>query len=150
MLESEIRIDQERVAKHYTTFDKTKSKRPTVLVIDDDKRILEAFKILMASENCNMIAASDTEEVLGKIEGKELDLIITDFILETKSSIEIITLIRKKLPNVPVAVMTGYSGLLTEKDAKSFGVNYFLKKPLDLTKMRQIIRTCCNPLHIYS
>ncbi|MDP4175993.1 MAG: response regulator [Bacteroidota bacterium] len=124
--------------------------KPTVLVVDDDKKIIEAFKYLMESENLNMISASNVDEVMERIEGKDLDLIITDFMLETKSSIELFTLIRKSHPEVPVVVMTGYPELISEKDVKNFGGNYLLTKPLELTKLRGVIRTCCNPLKIAS
>jgi DNA-binding NtrC family response regulator len=124
--------------------------RPNVLVVDDDKKILEAFAFLMESENCNMISASDANEAIKKIKGKRIDLIITDFMLETKSSVELFTLIKKTHPDVPVVVMTGYPELISEKDVKMFGGNYFLTKPLELGKLRNVIRTCCNPLKIVS
>jgi DNA-binding NtrC family response regulator len=124
--------------------------RPNVLVVDDDKKILEAFAFLMESENCNMISASDANEAIKKIKGKRIDLIITDFMLETKSSVELFTLIKKSHPEVPVVVMTGYPELISEKDVKMFGGNYFLTKPLELGKLRNVIRTCCNPLKIVS
>lgn len=122
--------------------------QPTVLVVDDDTKILEAFEILMTSENLNMISATDIDEVMDKIQGKKIDLIITDFMLKTKSSIELFTLIRKNNPEIPVVVMTGYPELISEKDIKMFGGNYFLTKPLELGKLRNVIRTYCNPLRI--
>lgn len=124
--------------------------KPNVLVVDDDKKILEAFKYLMESENCNMIGACDVDEVMKKIQDIHLDLIITDFMLESKSSIELFTLIRKSQPEVPVVVMTGYPELISEKDVKMFGGNYLLTKPLELGRLRNVIRTCCNPLKIVS
>ncbi|MGE5499096.1 MAG: response regulator [Syntrophothermus sp.] len=124
--------------------------KPTVLVVDDDKKILEAFKYLMESENCNMIGACDVDEVMKKIQDVHLDLIITDFMLESKSSIELFTLIRKSQPEVPVVVMTGYPELISEKDVKMFGGNYLLTKPLELGRLRNVIRTCVNPLKIVS
>ncbi|MGE5433003.1 MAG: response regulator [Syntrophomonadaceae bacterium] len=124
--------------------------KPNVLVVDDDKKILEAFKYLMESENCNMIGACDVDEVMKKIQNVHLDLIITDFMLESKSSIELFTLIRKSQPEVPVVVMTGYPELISEKDIKMFGGNYLLTKPLELGRLRNVIRTCCNPLKIVS
>ena len=122
--------------------------KPTVLVVDDDFKILEAFRMLMESENCNMIAASDVTEALQKVEGKHLDLIITDFMLKTKSSVELFALIKKTHPKVPVVVMTGYPELISERDVHMFGGHYFLTKPLELGKLRRVIRNYCSPLKI--
>jgi len=124
--------------------------KPTVLVIDDDFKILEAFKMLMESENCNMIAACDVAEALNKVEGKHINLIITDFMLKTKSSVELFALIKKTHPNVPVVVMTGYPELISERDVHMFGGHYFLTKPLELGKLRRVIRNYCSPLKIGS
>jgi len=126
------------------------SQKPTVLVVDDDKKILEAFSMLMESENCYMISASEVNEVMKRIEGRELHLIIMDFMLKTKSSIELFTLIRKSHPDVPIVVMTGYPELISEKDVKMFGGDLFLTKPLELGKLRHVIRSSTNPLKIGS
>ncbi|MCX6150038.1 MAG: response regulator [Ignavibacteriales bacterium] len=124
------------------------NEKPTVLVIDDDTKILEAFRMLMESENCNMIAATDVIEALKKIDGKHIDLIITDFMLKTKSSVEIFSLVKKTHPKVPIVVMTGYPELISEKDVHMFGGNFFLTKPLELGKLRKVIRNYCSPLKI--
>lgn len=143
--ETKTKVKEEETSKQINS-----PERPNVLVVDDDKKILEAFAFLMESENCNMISAADSNEAIKKIKGKHIDLIITDFMLETKSSVELFTLIKKTHPDVPVVVMTGYPELISEKDVKMFGGNYFLTKPLELGKLRNVIRTCCNPLKIGS
>lgn len=117
--------------------------QPTVLVVDDDKNILKSFKMLLDSENIDMIAASSAEEAMEKIKGRKLNLIITDFMLETKSSVELFTLIKKHHASVPIAVITGYPELVSEKDVKMFGANYFLTKPLELGNLRTLIRNTC-------
>ncbi|NUN08422.1 MAG: response regulator [Ignavibacteriaceae bacterium] len=118
-------------------------RRPVILVVDDEKKILEAFEIFLAAENCEMISASDVDEALVKTEGVKLDLIITDFYLKTKSSIELYTLIKKSNPGVPIAVITGYPEYISEEDVKIFGADYFFTKPLELDKLRILIRECC-------
>jgi two-component system, NtrC family, response regulator HydG len=140
-------IEQENPVQE-TNETKEFREKPTVLVIDDDLKILEAFQMLMDSENCNMIAASDVQEAIKKVEGKELDLIITDFMLKTKSSVELFALIKKTHPKVPVVVMTGYPELISERDVHMFGGHYFLTKPLELGRLRRVIRSYCSPLKI--
>lgn len=116
--------------------------RPTVLVVDDDRRILAAFELLIAQENCNLIIASDIEEAMQKCSGRKIDLLITDFYLETKSSVELYYLLRKKNPGLPIVVITGYPEYVGEYDVKLFGANYFFTKPLELNKIRNVIREC--------
>ncbi|MCE1188445.1 MAG: response regulator [Ignavibacteria bacterium] len=119
--------------------------RPTVLVVDDDKKILEAFKLFLETENCNMLASTDVEDAMEKARNNALDLLITDFYLKTKSSVELYTLIKKVHPNIPVAVITGYPEYISEAEAKIFGADYFFTKPLELNKMREVLRACLKP-----
>jgi DNA-binding NtrC family response regulator len=147
---SKNREAQEEIAEKEVLEAEELQDKPTVLVVDDDFKILEAFRMLMESENCNMIAASDVSEALTKVEGKHINLIITDFMLKTKSSVELFALIKKTHPNVPVVVMTGYPELISERDVHMFGGHYFLTKPLELGKLRRVIRNYCSPLKIGS
>lgn len=134
---------QDEATHSATQTPETQNKRPVILVVDDDKKILDAFSYFIEAENCDLIQAADIEEAMDKIDGVTLDLIFTDFYLKTKSSVELYMLVRKKQPNVPIAVITGYPEFISEDDVKIFGANYFLTKPLDLNKMRTIIRRHC-------
>lgn len=118
-------------------------RKPTVLVVDDDRKILDAFKIFLDSEKCKMIASSNVDDAMQKARNHKIDLLITDFYLKTKSSVELYTLIRKVYPNIPIAVITGYPEFIGENDVKMFGADYFFTKPLELDKLREVVRNAC-------
>ncbi len=121
------------------------SNKPTVLVIDDDKKILEAFKIFLDSEGVNMIASADVDDAMNKARAHKIDLVISDFYLKTKSSVELYTLIRKIYPDIQIAVITGYPEYIGEEDVKIFGADHFFTKPLELDKLRELVRKYCFP-----
>lgn len=119
--------------------------RPTVLVVEDDTKIIEAFRLFLESENCNMLASNDVDEAMEKARNNKIDLLITDFYLKTKSSVELYTLIRKVYPNIPIAVITGYPEYIGEEDVRIFGADYFFTKPLELDKLREVVKRSCFP-----
>lgn len=121
------------------------SEKPTVLVIDDDKKILEAFRIFLDSEGVNMIGAADVDDAMNKARANKIDLVISDFYLKTKSSVELYTLIRKIYPDIQIAVITGYPEYIGEEDVKIFGADHFFTKPLELDKLRELVRKYCFP-----
>jgi DNA-binding NtrC family response regulator len=121
------------------------AERPTVLVIDDDKKILEAFRIFLESEGVNIIAAVDVDDAMNKARANKIDLVISDFYLKTKSSVELYTLIRKIYPDIQIAVITGYPEYIGEEDVKIFGADHFFTKPLELDKLRELVRKYCFP-----
>jgi DNA-binding NtrC family response regulator len=120
-------------------------KRPTVLVVEDDMKIIEAFRLFLESENCNMLASTNVDDAMVQARSTKIDLLITDFYLKTKSSVELYTLIRKVYPNIPIAVITGYPEYIGEDDVRIFGADYFFTKPLELDKLREVVRQNCFP-----
>ncbi|MGE5352938.1 MAG: response regulator [Acidobacteriota bacterium] len=127
---------------------KPRSSRPAVLVVDSDNDFLNSLGILLESENCEIIRANGCDEAIEKIQGRQIDLLITDFMLKSKSSIELLILIRKSQPDVPIVVVTEHSDIITLKDIKMFGGNQLLPKPLEVSLLRGMVRSYCNPLHI--
>lgn len=122
--------------------------QPVILVIDQDREYLDAFRFLIESENCHAITAVSADEAMEKIKGRSIDLVITEFMLGSKSSLELFTLIRKQSPEVPIAVITRHTELISELDVRMFGGNHMLPKPLDAGKLRTIIRSHCYPLGV--
>lgn len=124
------------------------SSKPTVLAVDSDNGFLNSLGVLLESENCEMIRANGCDEAIEKIQGRQIDLLITDFMLKSKSSIELLILIRKSQPDVPIVVVTEHSDIITLKDIKMFGGDQLLPKPLEVSRLRGIVKSYCNPLHI--
>jgi DNA-binding NtrC family response regulator len=118
--------------------------KPTLLLVDDDSKFLSNLEEAISLEDLNIIKASSTEEALSKANGRKIDLVITEFMFKTKSSVELFSLIRKSNPLVPIVVITGYPELISANDVKMFGGNHLLTKPLNMAKLLNIVRNYCN------
>lgn len=127
---------------------KSRNSRPIVLAVDSDEDFLNSLGLLLESENCEIIRANGCDEAIEKIQGRHIDLLITDFMLKTKSSVELLVLIRKRQPDVPIVVVTEHSDIITLKDIRMFGGDQLLAKPLEVSRLRGMINSYCNPLHI--
>lgn len=126
---------------------KTVKDKATVLVVDDDEKFLKAFGEMLKSENCEMISASNSLEALEKIKGRRVDLLITEFMLKNKSSIELFTLIRKTHPEIPIIVATANTDLITGRDVKMLGGNHLVLKPLEVLDIRKLLNDYCSRLN---
>lgn len=118
--------------------------RPTVLVVDDDENIISAFQDFFTREQCTMISASSAEEVLQKIKGLDIDLLITDIRLKYQSGVSLFLQIKAIYPEMSIIVITGYPESIKEKEVKSLGAKCLLLKPLDLNELRQAISSCLH------
>lgn len=121
--------------------------QPKVLVVDDDENILSAFETFLKKEHCSMIPATSAEDALEILERGRVDLLVTDIRLKRTSGITFLFDVKVNHPQLPVIVITGYPGLIAEKDAKTCGADYFFLKPLEINKLRDAVKKC---LHLNS
>lgn len=112
------------------------------MVVDDDENILSAFEDFLRKENCQIVAETNAEEALACFEEQRIDLLITDIRLRLHSGITLLLQVRAAYPDVPTIVITGYPDVITEKEAKTYGADYYFLKPLELDKLRCALRKC--------
>lgn len=116
--------------------------RPKVLVVDDDWNILSVFEDFLKKEHCILIPASNTKEAVIYLENERIDLLIMNVDFKKKSGLALFKRAKGLQTNLPIIMMTSYTDIIEEKDAKDFGADYFLPKPLDLNILRGAVRKC--------
>ena len=116
----------------------------TVLVVDDDVKILSAIESFLEREHCKMIGASTITDALRELEHHRIHLLITDIRLKFESGVTLFMHVKAHYPRLPIIVMTGYESLLSPEEAKTYGADFFFLKPLDLNELRKAIRTCLH------
>lgn len=68
----------------------------TILVVDDDKDILDIIEIYLKNDNFNVITAQDGLIAMDKLEKNNIDLIILDIMMPNLDGIHACLEIRKK------------------------------------------------------
>ena len=107
-----------------------------VLIVDDDKILLETAVDTLTSLGLRAEQANSGLEALGMIkhkeeEGNHFDIVIIDLKMPDLDGIETIKRIRSEIKsNVPILLISAYSWSDVEEQAKDAGVNGFLSKPL--------------------
>ena len=103
----------------------------TVLVVDDDPRIVELLRIALGAHGFRVVAASNGEEAIKQAFDESPDIIILDVRLPRRSGYEVCEQIRREpeLAHVPVIMVSA----LTETEARlqglSRGADDYLPKP---------------------
>lgn len=111
-----------------------------ILIVDDEKMICEEFRDLLAEENHEVDIALDGEEALKKVRGGEYDLVFLDVLMPRLEGRQVFEEI-KKISRVPVAIMSGYMPPNKEKEVLTLGAVACLKKPLDLARVRSLVKS---------
>src|SRR5216117_3914816 len=74
------------------------SRRPGILVVDDDAGIRENIADLLSSENYEVVSAANADEAMRVLESQRIDLLLTDFQMPGRNGIELIEAARRGHP----------------------------------------------------
>ena len=109
---------------------------PKLLVVDDDKSILNYFKRLFRGTNYDIHYYTKGLEAIEDISHTSFDCIITDLKIDTYNGLDILKLSKEKDPLTEVIVITGYGTIESAVRAMQLGAYDYLTKPLDINKTR--------------
>ena len=117
-----------------------------ILIVDDEKDILEFLSYNLKKEGFSIYTASDGSEGLKKTKKIKPDLIIVDLMMPKMNGIEMCENIRndKKLSNVIILFLTARSEDYTQIAALDSGADDFIKKPIKpkllISKVKSLMR----------
>jgi len=101
-----------------------------VLVVDDDKEIVDAISIYLENEGLNILKAYDGLEALKLIEENEIHLILMDIMMPRMDGIKATSRIREE-KNIPIIMLSAK----TEDTDKILGLNIgaddYITKPFN-------------------
>jgi len=102
-----------------------------VLIVDDDKFLLNMYSIKFSKNNYEVNGASSGDDALTKIkEGCNPDIILLDIIMPGMDGFGVLERIRKEnlVPNSLIIMLTNQGQLSDIEKAKEFGVNGYIIK----------------------
>ena len=113
---------------------------PKLLIIDDNKEVLTSLHTFFAGKDYDIVAASNGLDALKLLEDKSIafDLIITDIVMPVVSGVAVISVTKKKFPEIPVIAITGW-GEHPEALAAEANADMVLEKPFDLHELEKIV-----------
>jgi len=111
----------------------------SILLVDDDPRVLTSLSQALADETTEVRTAPSAEQGLMELGSAEADLVISDLRMPGMDGIELLELIRERAPSTDVVIMTAHEDLPTVARAIREGALDFLVKPLDLHRLRRLL-----------
>lgn len=116
-----------------------------VLIIDDTEEVLSALCKYFKQKDYSVLSASNGLDGLKLIEAEkdDLDIVITDLVLPNISGVAVISIVKKKYPQLPVIAITGW-GEHPEALAKEAKADLVMEKPFKLPELEQAARNLIN------
>lgn len=112
-----------------------------VLVIDDEPDIRELLELTLLRMGLDTTTAGTVKEALLAIQEFKPDLCLTDMKLPDGTGFDVVRYIQREYPHIPVAVITAFGSMEAAVEALKAGAYDFVSKPVDLTKLRDLVHT---------
>ncbi len=117
-----------------------------ILLVEDDEPTLELLSLFLG-RFYSIVSCSSGERALNALYTiSGIDLIVTDLRMPGLNGFDILRCAaeysRRTGKPIPAIVLTGHGTPEDESKARSLGVAYFHRKPIDLTKLRTEIEAC--------
>lgn len=113
---------------------------PRVLVVDDDRGLLEAFTEALVNLGYEALGACDPGKGLELIESWQPDAAVFDLNMPGMDGVELTRRALQIQPDLAVLLLTGYGTIESAVSAVREGAYDYLGKPFDLTKIDLTLR----------
>jgi len=113
--------------------------KPTLLFIDDDPRAGELMLRFCAEAPYGCRAFQDPAAALAWFREHGADIVVTDLKMPGLSGLELLEVLRREAPEVPVIMVTGYASVDSAMEAMKRGATDFIKKPYDMEELGLLV-----------
>jgi DNA-binding NtrC family response regulator len=110
--------------------------KPKVLVVDDERNILNTIGICMESIDIETTLCAKPQEVLHLLQQKVFDLAFVDLKMSPMDGIEVLSEIKQYSPDTTVVIMTAHGSIDSAVSAIKKGAYDYLQKPFDFEELK--------------
>ena len=122
---------------YYSKISPTAVSKQTILVVDDERDLLDLIEYNLKKEGFKVLKAENGEEGISKAKEHKPDLILLDIMMPKMDGLEAVEIMRKddELKKTPIIFLTARSDEKTEIDGLNKGGDDYITKPISTTKL---------------
>lgn len=110
-----------------------------VLLVEDETRMRQVILMQLSDLDLNIHEAVDGEQAIDIFDNETIHLVITDLKLPKINGMEVLQIIKKKDPEIPVIVITAYGSIENAVKAIQIGAFDYVAKPFKEEKLRSSV-----------
>jgi DNA-binding NtrC family response regulator len=113
--------------------------RPTILVVDDEKSILDVITRFAEEAGFQVVACATGKEAVNRVVDHRADVAAVDLHLPDIDGIEVLRAIRESDPDCQVILMSGDATIDSAVEAVKLGAVDYMTKPLDFARLGRLL-----------
>ena len=119
----------------------------SLLIVDDEPDILETTRWAFETVGYKVFTAENGEEALRLFETSKPELLLIDYKLPKMSGTDFLKAVRATDQRIPAIMITGltHQAEMIEAECQKLGTFRFLKKPLRMGEVLQIVKEAIRP-----
>ncbi len=111
-----------------------------ILVVDDERRIVENITLCLKREGFQATAAHDGNQAIAAFEQDHFDLVLLDINMPGKNGYDVMEHFLKCDTDVMIIMITGYASIESAVRALKMGAWDYLKKPFEYTDLLKTVQ----------
>ena len=110
--------------------------RKRILLVDDDREIVESMRIALEATGYAVLVARDGNQGLAMVEREDPDLVILDMMMPKRSGFLVLEKLRRTRPGPVRGIMvTANEGSRHKAYAEMLGVDDYIRKPFAMDRL---------------
>lgn len=115
------------------------STKPSLLLVDDEERILRSLAILFRAQY-RLLTTTDAREALAMVSAQTVNVIVSDQRMPIMRGVDLLRQVKERSPNTMRILLTGYSELESIVASVNEGEIFrFVNKPWDAQELRDTV-----------
>jgi signal transduction histidine kinase/ActR/RegA family two-component response regulator len=118
----------------------TSDDKVRVMVVDDETHVREVLIEALEAEGCEVVSAESGEIALAlfdQYDGK-FDALFTDIGMPSMNGWELVTEIRQRTENMPIAIISGWADAISVQTRNAVKADWVVAKPFDIDRISKI------------
>ena len=111
-----------------------------ILIVEDHDDTRDALERFLSRCGYGVAVAADLRTALNLLQAQPFEAVVTDIALPDGTGYALISEARRRGINAMAIALTAYSYPHGADEPRVTGFDYYLKKPLDCTKLRSLLR----------
>lgn len=111
-----------------------------ILVIDDDKYMIEYFKNFLPESGYNFYGTTSPREALSMLAKEPFNLAIVDYLMPEMDGLQFLKKAKERNPDIEVIIMTGLQDVKTAIEALRLGAYDYITKPFSIEEIKIAIK----------
>ena len=116
-----------------------KESKARILIVDDDKIILDSLSEFLSLEGYEVRGASGFQEAVRLLERESFQLVLTDVNMPEVDGFELLRVVKSRFPELVVIIITGYGTIESAVEAIKMGAYDYLTKPIIDDEIRLVV-----------